>query len=176
MKTNYRKTLKFVMLMVSSLLIATASAAVIRQMEMQGTVTVGAPKLIWIKGADAPSATIVGSIATVPLSADNGTLVILTEVLFLKNNDTGTSYNYNISVTDSLSPSYFETANLKLYTNSSGTWELLYTLNLNSTSSKYQSSTPLAPGKFIRFTIELKAIQDTVSDSFKVLVTYAPSS
>jgi hypothetical protein len=175
MKTNYRKILKLSILLISSLLIATASAAVYRYMEIHGTVTVGALKLIWIKGADAPSATIVGSIATVPLSVENNTLVTFTEVLFLKNNDTSISFNYNISITDTLSSSYFETANLKLYTNSSGSWSLLSTLDLKNTDT-YSSTSPLQPGKYIRFTIEIKAIQDGASDSFKVQVTYWPSS
>ena len=176
MKTNYKKTLKFVTLLISSLIIATASAAVIRQMEIQGTVTVGPLKLIWIKGADAPSATIVGSVATVPLSVENNTLATFTEVLLLKNNDTSTSYNYNVSVTDTLSSTYFEIADLKLYTNSSGSWQLLGTLNLKDSSSVYQSTASLAPGNFIRFTMEIKAIHDGVNDTFKVQVTYAPSS
>jgi hypothetical protein len=175
MKINAKKTLKFVILLVSSLLIATASAAVYRYMEIQGTVTVGALKLIWIKGADAPSATIVGSIATIPLNVENNTLVTFTEVLFLKNNDTSISFNYNISITDTLSSSAFETANLKLYTNSSGSWSSLTTLDLKSTQT-YSSISPLGPGKYIRFTIEIKAIQDGASDSFKVQVTYWPSS
>lgn len=176
MKPNYKKSLKFVTLLLSALLIATASAAVVRHMEIQGTVTVGALRLVWIDGADA-DATIVGSVATFSLSVENNTPVTFTEAIFLKNNVTdGTSYDYNISITDALNPDYFEVANLKLYTNSSGSWSLLDTLNLNSTSSMYQSSTPLAQGQYIRFTIELKAIEDGASDTFKVQVTYSQHS
>lgn len=176
MKPNIKRILKFATLLLSSLLIATASAAVVRYMEIQGTVTVGALKLIWIDGADA-DATIVGSTATFSLNVENNTLVTFTEAILLKNNVTdGTSYNYNVSITDALNSSYFEVANLKLYTNSSGSWSLLGTLNLNSTSSMYQSGTPLAQGKYIRFTIEIKAVQDGASDTFTVQVTYAPSS
>jgi hypothetical protein len=176
MKINYKRTLKFATLLISSLLIATASAAVVRYMEIHGTVTVGTLKLVWIEGADA-DATIAGSIATVSLNVENNTLVIFTEALFLKNNVTdNTSYDYNISITDALNPSAFEIANLKLYTNATGDWSLLGTLNLNSTSSMYQSSNPLEQGKYIRFTIEIKAVQDGVSDTFKVQVTYCQHS
>ena len=176
MKINYRKSLKFVTLLLSAILIATASAAVVRYMEFQGTVTVGALKLIWIDGADA-DATIVGSTATFSLSVENNTLATFPEAILLKNNVTdNTSYDYNISITDALNPSFFEIANLKLYTNSSGSWSLLDTLNLNSTSSMYQSTAPLLQGEYIRFTIEIKAIEDGASDMFKVQVTYCQHS
>ena len=176
MKPNIKRILKFATLLLSSLLIATASAAVVRYMEIQGTVNVGTLKLIWIDGADA-DATIVGSLATFSLNVENNTLVTFTEAILLKNNVTdGTSYNYNVSITDALNSSYFEVANLKLYTNGSGSWSPLGTLNLNSTSSMYQSTAPLLQGEYIRFTIEIKAVQDGASDTFTVQVTYAPSS
>ncbi len=177
MKPNIKRILKFATLLLSSLLIATASAAVVRYMEIQGTVTVGALKLIWIDGADA-DATIVGSTATFSLNVENNTLVTFTEAILLKNNVTdGTSYNYNVSITDALNSSYFEVANLKLYLGNPGNWSILLdTLNLNSTSSMYQSTAPLLQGEYIRFTIEIKAVQDGASDTFTVQVAYAPSS
>lgn len=177
MKINYRKSLKFVTLLLSAILIATASAAVVRYMEFQGTVTVGALKLIWIDGADA-DATIVGSTATFSLSVENNTLATFPEAILLKNNVTdGTSYDYNISITDALDSNKFEVANLKLYLGNPGNWStLLDTLNLNSTSSMYQSTAPLLQGEYIRFTIEIKAIEDGASDIFKVQVTYCQHS
>ena len=173
MKINYKKSLKFVTLLITSLLIATASAAVLRQMELTGNVTVGTLKLIWIAGQDVPNATIVGSTATISLNVENNTAINFTEAIFLKNNATSDSFNYNITVTDTLSTSYFEIAKLHLYENyTSGEWAYLGTVDLTNLNSIYSSSTPLAAGKYIRFTIEIKAIQDGASDSFKVQVIY----
>lgn len=103
MKINYKKSLKLVTLLITSLLIATVSAEVYRYMYIYGTITVGSPKLIWLEGEDV-------------------TAVIV------------------------------DTINL-----------------LDSTDF---SSDTLAPGKYLRFTIEVKAIKNDISRNFVVQVEY----
>lgn len=56
MKTNYKKALKIVTLLISSLLIATASADILNQMFMNATVGVEGLTLKWVLGNDATSA------------------------------------------------------------------------------------------------------------------------
>lgn len=174
MNINYKKSLKFVTLLISALLIATASATVYRYMYIEGTVTVGSIKLMWIVGSDVPDATIVGSTATISLNVENNTSVNFTEALFLKNNDTTNPYNYNITVAQTLSDAEFETANLYLYENSTlpGNWTYLETVDLTNSSS-YSDDT-LTNGNYIRITIEVKAIADSISRNFKVQVEYWP--
>jgi len=174
MKMNYKKSLKFVTLVIASLLIATASAAVYRYMDIQGTITVGTLKLIWIAGSDVSGATIVGSTATISLNVENNTAINFTEALLLKNNATSDSFNYNVTVTQALLSSDFEIAKLHLYENSSGSWTYLGTVDLTNSNSKYESSSPLLAGKYIRITIEVKAIKDGISKQFKVQVEYWP--
>jgi len=55
MKMNYKKTLKFVTLIITSLLIATVSAQIYRYMYIDGSVTISSAKMIWILGDNAPS-------------------------------------------------------------------------------------------------------------------------
>jgi len=178
MKINYKKSLKFVTLLIASLLIATASAAVYRYMDIQGTITVGNLKLIWIAGSDVPDATIVGSIATVSLNVENNTAINFTESLLLKNNASSGSFNYKITVKQALLSSDFEIAKLHLYENktNSPNWTHLAMVDLTDSNSQYESTTPLSAGDYIRITIEVKAIQDGISKQFKVQVEYWPSS
>jgi hypothetical protein len=173
MNINYKRSLKFVTLVMTTMLIATVSAEVYRYMYIEGTITVGGIKLMWIQGSDVPGATIAGGTATISLNVENNTAVNFTQALFLKNNDTGSAYNYNITVADPLG-TYFETAKLHLYENSTspGTWTYLDTVDLKSSSSYYSGS--LNASKYIRLTIEVKAIQDSISDNFKVQLEYWP--
>jgi len=170
MKVYKKKILKLVTLLISSLLIATASATVYRYMELQGTITVGSPKLIWLEGSDA-SATITGSTAVISLNVENNTAINFTEAIFLKNNATS-SYNYNITVTTALSASQFEEAKIHIYENSTGTWSYLSTVDLTNSNSYYSNN--LSAGKYLRMTIEVKAIQDSISESFAIQVEYWP--
>jgi hypothetical protein len=174
MKLNYKKSLKFVTLLITTLLIATVSAEVYRYMYIEGTITVGGIKLMWIQGSDVPDSIIVGGTATVSLNVENNTAVNFTEALFLKNNDTTTTYNYKITVSDTVSGTSFETAKIHIYENDTipGTWTYLNSVDLTSSSSSYQST--LAPGNYTRMTIEVKAIVDSISDSFKVQLEYWP--
>jgi hypothetical protein len=171
MKINYKKSLKLATLLLTSILIATVSASVYRYMYMEGTITVGGIKLMWLAGSDV-SSTIVGGTATFSLNVENNTAINFTNALFLKNNDTTTTYNYNITVTQTLSASEFEIAKLHIYENytTPGTWTYLNTVTLTNANSYYSNS--LAPGNYTRMTIEIKAITDSISRNFKVQLQY----
>ncbi|MCJ7430738.1 hypothetical protein MUO83_05950 [Candidatus Bathyarchaeota archaeon] len=174
MNINCKKSLKFVTLVITAMLIATVSAEAYRYMYIEGTITVGGIKLMWIQGSDVPGATIIGGTATISLNVENNTAVNFTEALFLKNNDTTTAYDYNITVLQPLAGTDFEIAKLHIYENNTtpGTWTYLSSVDLTSSSSNYQST--LAPGNYTRITIEVKAIKDSISESFKVQLEYWP--
>jgi len=168
MEINVKKALKVITLLITSLLIANASASIIRQMELQGNITVGLPQLIWIEGEDV-SATISGSLAIISLTVENGTDMNFTRALYLKNNGTAL-YNYNITVSTGLLGSDFEIAMIHIYTNSSGTWTYVDSIDLTDSSDYYQGT--LDTGNYLRFTIEVKAIKNNISRSFTVKVEY----
>ena len=56
MNMNYRKSAKFILLLVSTLLIATASATIYNYMYLNATIGVEGMTLQWVSGADATSA------------------------------------------------------------------------------------------------------------------------
>lgn len=169
MKTNYKKLLKFVTLLASTLLIGTASAAVYRYMYIEGTITVGKPLLVWIRGEDVTSQ-IVGSTAILNVNVEKDYPQNFTNALYLKNNaSSSVDVNYKITILTALSSSEFEVAKIHIYTNASGTWEYLDTLDLTNSADYYQGV--LAQGKYLRLSIEVKATAE-MTRSFKVQVEY----
>jgi len=169
MKTNYKKALKFITLLISALLIGTASAAVYRYMYIEGTVTVGKPLLVWLEGEDIDS-TIVGSTAMFNINVEKDYPQNFTSALYLKNNATSSvTVNYKITILTHLSGSEFEEAKIHIYTNSSGNWQYLDTLDLTNPNDYYEDT--LEQGKYLRLSIEVKAVAE-VTRSFKVQVEY----
>jgi hypothetical protein len=172
MKMNSKKALKFVTLLITSMLIATVSAATYRYMYIDGSITVSSAKILWIKGSDVPDATISGSTAIVNLNVEQGTPLNFTEALFLKNaNNTG-SFNYNITITQALLTGEFERAKMHIYENHTvaETWTYVDTMDLTNSTDFYTSS--LAAGNYLRMTIEVNATIATGTRDFDVQVQY----
>jgi len=168
MKTNIKRTLKFITLLISSLLIATVSAQVYRYMYMQGTISVTSAKMIWLEGADVDS-TITDNTATFTVDVEEDVPTNFTETLFLKNVNASGSFNYNITITQTLSSSDFTTAKLHIYQNSTGAWTYVDTLDLTNANDFSVGS--LNAGKFLRFTLEIEAAT-TTGGTFTVEVRY----
>ena len=176
MNAKYKKSLKIVTLLLTAIIIATASAATYSYMYINGTITVGTAQLIWLEGADAPGdITIEGGTVTMDLDVQPGVNQNFTEALFLKNQDTA-DHNLTITVTTALSDTYFDIANAYIYKNSTGSWESVDTLlltTLNDQYSSYTGNTPLVAGGYYRFTFEIQA--DTTASgqySFDIKVVY----
>jgi len=156
MKMNYKKTLKFVTLIITSLLIATVSAQIYRYMYIDGSVTISSAKMIWILGDNAPSdASIDGSTATIDLDVEQGVPINFTEALFLKNDNATGSFSVMINVTTAVSTSDFTNCLMHIYENSTATFQYVDTLNLTDTSDGYSGS--LAAGEYLRMTFEVEA-------------------
>jgi hypothetical protein len=172
MKMNSKKILKFVTLLITSMLIATVSATTYRYMYIDGSIIVSSAKILWIKGSDVPDSTISGSTAIVNLNVEQGTPLNFTEALFLKNaNDTG-SFDYNITITQPLSASDFERAKMHIYENYtvSGTWTYIDTMDLTNANDFRDGS--LAYGNYLRMTIEVNATIASGTRNFDVQVQY----
>jgi len=172
------KPLKMALLLVSSLIIATASAQVYKYMYINGTVTIGTPALVWILGNDAPSdASITGSTVTIDLDVSPGEPINHTECLFLKNQDAN-PHNLTIEVTSPASSGTFNYFKVHIYENYSisGSWSFVDTLDVTVDGdfySTYAGNTPLPAGGYYRLTFEICAKENTGgSVSFYIQVTY----
>jgi len=101
MKTNYKKLLKLSVLIVSSLLIATASATIYDYMYISGKVGVYVLGLKWTEGADATNAGVQISGVTAVLTnlqgPPNGTRVYADP---LRLNNTGSTVDVDLLIDD----------------------------------------------------------------------------
>jgi hypothetical protein len=176
-KIRSRKALKFLGLLISAMVIATVSAQVYRYMYIDGTVTVGSAKLIWIKGASAPAdATIDGSTVTMDLDVEPGTPQNFTECLFLKNNDT-VAHNLTVRVTTTVSATFFDGFNIYIYENATASpaWTLVDILDVTISDSyeTYTGNEPLGADGYYLMLFEV-APDSTASGtySFDIEVEY----
>jgi len=145
-------------------------------MYIDGSVTIGTAKLVWIEGADAPGDTsISGGTVTMDLDVQPGLIQNFTECLFLKNQDSA-SHNLTIKVTTNVSTSTFDSFKVYIYKNSTGSWTYVDTLDLTIVEDEYETytgNTPLIAGGFYRFTFEVKAKDGTSGTvNFDIKVTY----
>jgi hypothetical protein len=172
MNINYKKTLKLVTLLITSLLIATVAAETYRYMYIDGSITIGASKLVWLKGADAPAdATISGSTVTLDLHVENGTLINFTECLFLKNENATGSFSVNLTIPAAVSTGDFATCKMHIYENSSMSWVFVDTLDLTNSGDEYDGN--LAAGAYWRMTFEVQAATATLgAKNFDVQARY----
>jgi hypothetical protein len=155
-KIRSKKALKFLGLLISAMVIATASAQVYRYMFIDGSIVVGLQEMSWILGDEAPTgSSISGTTAILAgFPVDQGTPANFTETLFLKNNNiTETTYNYNITITTALSSTDFQTAKMHVYQNWTGTH--LYAMDLTNSADSY--SNQLGPLQHLRMTFEINA-------------------
>jgi hypothetical protein len=164
-----KKSVKLLFLLLTSLLIFVASAAVYNYMYLQGTVTVGTAQIIWVKGSGAPSGTtITGGLVTMGLDAQPGLNQTTTYCLYLKNNNATVTYNMNITVTTALSATYFNSANVYLYNNATSA----YITSISMTSANTYTTT-LAGNGVDRLDFQIYAKSSTSGQySFDIRVTY----
>jgi hypothetical protein len=171
MKTNYKKSLKMSILLVSSLLIASASASYYRYLYISGTVTISAGGLAFVKGVEeAGTVEIDGSTATIALSLNNGTTNNITRHLYLKNLDNNKNYSVTINITDTADSTYYTTFNVIIYDNSTG--ESIATLNALSTSSSGPKTITGNQVWHITFYIVTKPDVTVTDDTFAIQFTY----
>jgi hypothetical protein len=165
-----KKPMKLLILLLTALVIGTASATVYNYMYLQGFVTVGTAQIVWVKGSSAPSGTtITGSSVSMTLSAISGTNQTTTDCLRLKNNNPTVLYNMSIIVTKALPPANFTSAHIYLYDYSNST--LLQSISITTTNTY---NTTLAGGRTDRLDFQIYANNSTTSGSFPfgIQVTY----
>jgi len=175
MKTNYKKIVKIVTLIISSLLIASASAAAYRYMYIDGSVIVGTPLLLWLEGDYAPAGTsISGSTVTIDFPVEPGTPQNFSECLYLKNQDTA-AHNMTVSVTTNVTSGDFDEFSIHIYENTTASWVFVDTLDGTTLDSyeTYTGNTPLVASGYYQI---IFAVNATLSASgtynFDIQVQY----
>ncbi len=170
-RINTKKSLKFLGLLLSSLLIATVSAATYRYLYIDGSISVTAAKLIWIEGGDFPGdGSISGSTAIIDLDVEEGTPLNFTETLFLKNQNATGSFTYNITLLTNVGSGDFQKAQMHIYENYTTPWTYLDTIDLTNAADYYSNS--LSAGDFLRMTFDINATIASGTRNFNVQVEY----
>ncbi|MEM3464722.1 MAG: hypothetical protein QXL91_07640, partial [Candidatus Bathyarchaeia archaeon] len=111
MKTNIKKSLKLITLLITSLLIATASAYTYTYLFMGVGITVTSQQIVWIKEGSVVS----GGTVNMSFTVQQGVYTWYNETLYLKN--TGSNTNVNITVTNPASSSVFDICKVYVYEN-----------------------------------------------------------
>jgi hypothetical protein len=170
MKINYKRSLKFVTLLIASLLIASASATVYNYMYINGTVTFGTGTgLRWNKGIDAPSGTtIAGASVTLPFTAKNGTTANYTYCLYVQNLD-ASSHPILISVTNDATAGYYDEFNMFIFNNATGTQIDVIDL---LTSDSYTGTVAASAIWRLTFEVAAKSTQTSGNDAFIIEFRY----
>jgi len=166
-KIRSKKSLKFMTLLLTSLFIAAVSAGTYTYLYIDGSVTVGTAKLVWIEGTDTPAdATISGGTITMDLDVQPGYPQNFTEGVFLKNQDSA-DHNLTMSVTTTIPAADFDEMKIHIYKNSTGSWEYVDTLDVTTSDSyeTYTGNTPLIASGYYRLTFEVAA-KTTASGSY----------
>lgn len=169
MKTNIKKTLKFATLLISSLLIASASAGVVSHMYFGGSVDVISRKLVWI----VDGTTLQTNIANLTLPIEAGGSITITDRVYLKNEDTN-AHNLTITVTKAVDDAKFDLL-VYIYSNETDSWQLMGTLDatqLNDYFSTYETGDALDGGKAYKLDFAVTATSDAADATFELQVDY----
>jgi hypothetical protein len=170
MKFNYKKNLKLIVLLLSSLMIAMVSAQIYNYMYIDGSVTfTSGTGLKWIKGADAPAGTtIAGATVTLPFTAQNGTTANYTYCLYVKNLDAST-HSVLISVTNDATASYYDEFNMFIFNNATSTQ--IDVINVLTTDS-YSGTIGVSAAWYLTFEVGAKSTTTSGSDTFDIQLRY----
>jgi hypothetical protein len=171
MKTNYKKMLKFVTLLITSILVATASAKVYTYLYFTGDINVITQKLVWIIDDQVVS----GDSVLITLTVQEGVPNNITDRLRLKNMDSA-AHNLTITVTDPVGNNY-EYCKVYIYKNVSNSWVYVATLDAKTSGSQYSTYTnnePIAayPTGCFKLDFDIKATSSTGDNEFKLTVVY----
>jgi len=171
MKTNYKKMLKLTTLLITSMLIAIASAKVYTYLYFTGNINVITQQLVWIKD-DSP---VSGDSVTIDFTVQAGVASNITGRLYLKNMDSA-AHNLTITVTDTVGSNY-EYCKVYIYKNESNSWEYVATLDAKTLGSQYSTYTdnePIAayPTGCFKLDFDIKATSSQGDNTFKLTVVY----
>jgi|YelNatPaOPRAMG01_1025707.scaffolds.fasta_scaffold113255_2 hypothetical protein len=171
MKISIKKILKFATLLITSIIIASASADVVSHMYFGGTVDVISRKLVWIIDGT-PQST---NIANLTLTVEAGGSITITNKVYLKNEDSN-PHNLTITVTRAVSADKFDLF-VDIYSNETGSWVLLDTLDATNSGDYFSTyeltpPNPLDGGKAYKLDFRVTATADANDATFELRVDY----
>jgi len=171
MQMNYRKAIKLAALIVSTLLIATVSAATYSYMYIQGSGTITSGLLSWAKGADAPSGSVVAGATVTGMNfsilADSP--MNFTDSLHLVNVDT-LSHTFSIESTRTAGDgSQFSTFDMVIYASGGAR---VAKISIKAGESASSLSIPGSATLYVRFEINPVTGQSSGYMAFTVKLTY----
>jgi len=170
MKTNPKKIVKLATLLVTSLLIAKASADTYTYLFMGVGITVTSQQVVWIREGQ----TISGSTVNMSFTVQQGVYTWYNDTLYLKNTGT-TNITANITVTIPASSSKFDTCNVYVYENftTPGTWTLVGTLNALAQDASLLDKQLNGNNGYFKFDFEIQATTTASdTDNFEITVVY----
>jgi len=174
MKLNYKKSLKFVTLLISAILIATVSAEIYSYMYIEGSGAITTQELKWVLGTSAPSgATVQGSYVknlnlTIPM---NSLLKNFTDCLRIVN-DNATGITFDLEITSVYGDiSKFTTFNLIVYNSTDDPYATLDVKDQGSIASDLYIK---GGGAILYIRFEVTPVTDEISGKiyFTVKLTY----
>jgi len=173
MKINYKKSLKLITLLITSILIATVSATVYSYMYIEGSGNILGEELKWELGVDAPSgASIQGSyVKNLNLTIPKNSPKNFTDCLrIVNNNATGITFDLEISsVYGDISK--FTTFNLIVYNSTDDPYA---TLDVKTPGNKASDLYIMGSGAKLTIRFEVTPVTDETSAfmPFTVKLTY----
>jgi hypothetical protein len=171
MKLNYKKSLKFITLLISAILIATVSATTYKYMFLEGTINIGTQELAWIK----EGVEITGDTVSQTLTVTPDIEIAINDTLYLWNKDIA-AHHMKINVSTAAAATKFDIFRIYIYSNETTGWVLRDYLNattVNDGYSTYDISDALNAGYGYKFDYQIKATAGaTGSTTFKLEVKY----
>jgi len=171
MKTNIKKMVKLVTLLVTSLLIAKASADTYTYLFMRVGITVTSQQVIWIYEGQ----TVAGSTVEPSFMVQQGVYTWYNDTLYLKNTGS-TNVTVNIIVTNPAPTNVFSICKVYVYENftTPGTWTFLDTLDALTENDALNNQLLKANGGYFKFDFEIQTRTDasTGDYDFEITVVY----
>jgi hypothetical protein len=166
MNTNYRKSLKIVALLVSSLLIATVTATVYNQLFQTGHVTATTYGVQWISGTDTVGLTINGATCSMSsLSAPVGGAKNYTDPVRL-NNTEASQHTFNLIIVSATgNTTHLSYIYVRLY-NSTGSYKDTLTVWAGGSQGSNLSGLQIAGHDYWKFEYDIKWDTSSTSSSY----------
>jgi hypothetical protein len=175
MNMNYKKGLKFLTLLIMSILIATVSAQVYSYMYIEGGGTITGAQLSWAAGTSMPGGTTIQGayVKNLNLSIPQNTPRNITDCVHLVNNNSTGGYTFSLEVTAvGGDPTKFTTFDLVLSNAASGGTRLAAG-SLKATGTIATGLTIAASGTlYIRFEVDPVVDQTSGYMWFTIKLTY----
>jgi hypothetical protein len=173
MNAKYKKSLKIATLLISAIIIATASATTYSYMFIHGSATISSGILSWTLGSSAPSGAQINghTVDNMNFSVPQDTFQNFTDALRLVNSDVSNGYSFDLSTDVTAgNTTKFSTFNMVVYDSTGAPLDNLDVLTEEATSSSLTIDADET--LYVRFEIEPLTGETSGYLAFTVQLTY----